>query len=279
MSSEAWAALGITDVEELHGGKQARVFAGRRHGLRLVLKLLAARDADRSALAARLDMLGALAASDRHVCAPVPLDGRLVNEVVIGDDPVLAVAYEFVEGREPDLDRAADVVEMGRTLADLHTALARLPAYELPVVAALRARADLTLAPTSRTQLLHGDFSAENVRITAAAMRVFDFDDCGYGPVEFDVANALYVVLFSATVDGPPGRYGSFRSSFLRGYDERSDRKIDDTTVESLITARVIALATWVDDLATAPIGIRNSSKEWIATLRSFTASYLDTPR
>ena len=123
-------------------------------------------------------------------------------------------------------------------------------------------------------QLLHGDFNALNVIVTPAGPRLIDFDDCGYGPVAFDVANALYMVLFDASVGDRPKLYATFRPGFLAGYRQAAGRPLDDGEVDGFIDARVAALGRWLDDLPNAPIGIRTSSPEWLQTLRAFVAGY-----
>ena len=37
--------------------------------------------------------------------------------------------------------------------------------------------------------------------MSAGEVRVFDFDECGVGPAEYDVANSLYLALFDLTVE------------------------------------------------------------------------------
>ena len=110
--------------------------------------------------------------------------------------------------------------------------------------------------------------------VTPAGPRLIDFDDCGYGPVAFDVANALYMVLFDASVGDRPKLYATFRPGFLAGYRQAAGRPLDDGEVDGFIDARVAALGRWLDDLPNAPIGIRTSSPEWLQTLRAFVAGY-----
>lgn len=84
----------------------------------------------------------------------------------------------------------------------------------------------------SETQLLHGDFSDQNLISTADGLRVFDFDGCGYGPIEYDVANSLYMVLFDADVNGGADEYEAFRPSFLVGYAAVSGRHIEHDVID-----------------------------------------------
>lgn len=267
-----WQRLGVQVESELHAGMQSRVFAATVGGQRVALKLTDARLADAALVAERLRMTGALAALTPVVAAPVRLGGALLQQV----GAWLASATSFVDGRGIDLTSAGDARLMGETLAGLHDALGRLPAFAIPPVAALAAGTGSgpAAAAAAGRQLLHGDFNALNVIVTPAGPRLIDFDDCGYGPVAFDVANALYMVLFDASVGDRPKLYATFRPGFLAGYRQAAGRPLDDGEVDGFIDARVAALGRWLDDLPNAPIGIRTSSPEWLQTLRAFVAGY-----
>jgi len=160
--------------------------------------------------------------------------------------------------------------------------MAALPPYPLPDLAWFPPLADLGDVAGSPDddarpprQLLHGDFSSKNVRVARARWRIFDFDDCGYGPVELDVANSLYFVLFDAMTGGDREGYRRFREAFLRGYRDRSGSAATDPVLDRLITRRVLALASWLADPDTAPAGIRTASPAWRTTLDGFVQRYL----
>lgn len=106
--------------------------------------------------------------------------------------------------------------------------------------------------------------------------RIFDFDDCGYGPPAFDVANALYMVLFDDLTARHPSVYRSFTDAFLSAYGRVSLDAVDPDDVSGFIDLRVAALQAWLDEPATAPLGIRNSPPSWHARLRSFILQYQD---
>ena len=292
---EELSSLGLTDLQRIVGGWQSvAVYDGRIDGEHVAVKVLDSGLADRDALGCRLDLLSALGTAGDMVCTPVPVGGRLVNELVPdGADPVYAVAYQFAEGDAPDIDRPEDAEQMGRTLAELHASMAALPAYRLPDPAAFpplerleNVADDLGVSITGLTeaspdhdgsprQLLHGDFSSKNVRVAGTTWRVFDFDDCGYGRVELDVANSLYFALFGAMTGGDREVYRRFREGFLRGYRDRSGVAPTDAELDRLITRRVLALASWLADPDTAPPGVRTASDEWRTTLEGFVRRYL----
>ena len=136
-----WQRLGVQVESELHAGMQSRVFAATVGGQRVALKLTDARLADAALVAERLRMTGALAALTPVVAAPVPLGGALLQQV----GAWLASATPFVDGRGIDLTSAGDARLMGETLAGLHDALGRLPAFAIPPVM----RSSSTSAPSS----------------------------------------------------------------------------------------------------------------------------------
>ncbi|WP_158412245.1 phosphotransferase enzyme family protein [Ilumatobacter nonamiensis] len=267
---EEMQRLGVDVDRELHAGKQSRVFAGTVNGHTAVVKLTEARLADRAALAERMAMTESLADLTEVVAAPIRIDDSLVSAV--GD--WWLTATPFVAGRQADIAVTADAWLLGRTLGELHAELGRLGEWHLPPVEALvDDRGD-----RSRWQLLHGDFSDQNVIVTPNGPRVFDFDDCGYGPVLYDVANSLYMVLFDAEVNADGSRYSAFRSPFLDGYADATRHAVDRVVIDSLIGSRIDALGRWLDDLERAPIGIRTSSPEWLNVLRAFVATHTSTP-
>lgn len=305
MTFSAAATLGLHEVRLVPGGHQSLgVYAARYEGIpgsrQVVVKLVDARHVDLEVLTTRVGMSAQLGAIDGAVCRPVDLAGRLVNQVQLDDGAGLAyaVAYELAEGDPPDIARPDHATVMGRTLAGMHASMRALPRFDLPRLAAFPPRSGLAgvaaelgvaldclpdvaeggdLGPG---QLLHGDFNGTNVRIDGPtgrhSVRVFDFDDCGYGPVELDVALALYMVLFGTTTGSTPVAYTTFRTGFLGAYRARAAVDLPDATLDGLITLRVLALASWLQHPETAPAGIRTASADWRRSLRRFVDDYLD---
>jgi Ser/Thr protein kinase RdoA (MazF antagonist) len=261
------------DVHELGGGHQSRVFlVTRRDGSAKVAKVLDATMVDRDQLGVRVGVIAALADLEQLVCRPLPIDDRLVNTL---SDHYTMVCYEHAEGVAPQVSNTADAAMMGRTLAQLHRSMAQIPPTGLPVVSALRS---VSIGAAEPVQLLHGDFNATNLHQHGGIVRVFDFDDCGSGPPAFDVANALYMVLFDATVHDAPDQYWTFRDPFVSAYCDAAGHDIDHALLDHHIDLRVGALSGWLDDPDTAPAGIRTASPVWRATLRSFVAAYRGGP-
>jgi Ser/Thr protein kinase RdoA (MazF antagonist) len=268
--------LAVEQVEELGGGHQSRVFRViGRDGVPAVAKVLDASTVDRVELETRLDVIAALADLDPRVCRPLPIGGQRVTALTSADGQQrYVVGFEFAAGRAPDPARAADAQRMGTTLSHLHSAMNRVPASALPLVAALRIGSPGGIPVAGAQQLLHGDFNASNLRQAGGVVRIFDLDDCGYGPPAFDVANALYLVLFDAFARGTMETYETFRPSFLAGYGGASGSSFPEESLDRFIDLRVHALGAWLDDLGHAPIGIRTASRSWQGTLRSFVAGY-----
>ncbi|HEY2333065.1 MAG TPA: phosphotransferase, partial [Acidimicrobiales bacterium] len=215
--------LGVAEVRELVGGHQSRVFRMvGPNGTPAVAKVLDASMVNRVELDARLDVTAALAELDPRVCRPLPISGQLVTELVAEAQLRYVICFELADGIPPDPARAADAERMGRTLAELHSTMRRLPPSPLPLVAALRAVPAERLPTGEVNQLLHGDFNVGNLREANGVVRIFDLDDCGYGPPAFDVANALFMVLFDDFARGNAAIYETFRRSFLAGYRDAS---------------------------------------------------------
>lgn len=264
-----WSSIGMVCGSELHGGYQSRVFAAALHGDPVVVKLTDSRLADYS-FGRRLKVVAALAEIDGSVVGPVPVKSALVAPL----GAWLAAVYPFVSGRTPEVSVERDVRRMASALASLHRSLDQLGAVDLPPVAALT-NAELPAGADGfgRSQLLHGDFSYANTLFEGDKVRILDFDDCGYGPVEFEIGNTLYMVLFDAAMSSEMLRYERFRAWFIDEYMSASGRVVFDETLEMAIGLRVQALGRWVDRPETAPIGIRTASPAWRDSLRAFVQS------
>jgi Ser/Thr protein kinase RdoA (MazF antagonist) len=265
---DQWLRWNVEVLAELHAGKQSRVFEALLNGERSAIKLTESRLADIALLTSRMEAVEALAASHPGVLTPTRVDGTLVQP--IGE--WLMTATPFIPGERLDENIPGDAERLGAALARLHGAMRQLEKIEIPTIAAL----DATAADQDRTgwQLLHGDFSTQNVIATPETLWIFDFDDCGYGPVEYDIPNSIYMVLFDADVTRRPERYEAFRPAFLSGYEVGSLCRVADAAVDEMIALRIDALGRWLDDLSTAPIGIRTSSLEWLETLAAFVKSH-----
>jgi Ser/Thr protein kinase RdoA (MazF antagonist) len=261
-------------IHEVSEGRQSRVFVASRSAVDrpVIVKVLDASLVDRGELETRVAAVAELSDLNSSVCRPLPIDGRLVNKLDVDGGYVgLVTCYEYAVGTALVADRSNDALVMGKSLALLHVSMRRLQPKSLPLVAALRTVRFDTGGPM---QLLHGDFNASNLRRADGVLRIFDFDDCGYGPPHFDVANALYMVLFDDMTGDSTSNYRTFTEAFLTGYSEASGRPIEPDEVQRFIDLRVAALESWLDNPVTAPTGIRTAPAKWHTALRSFIESY-----
>jgi Ser/Thr protein kinase RdoA (MazF antagonist) len=265
----AWTSIGVVCGEQLHGGYQSRIFAGTVGAQRIVVKLTDSRLVDH-AYRRRVEMTSVLAEVNDSVVGPLTTKSGPIVEL----GGWFAVVYPFVVGDRPDVYEETDVRRMATTMAGLHRSLRQLDPVDLPDVAALTA----TNLPSDgngfgRRQLLHGDFSPANLLVADRQLRVFDFDDCGYGPIEFDVGNTLYMVLFDAAMSSEIERYERFRAWFVDEYRAASSHGVPDELLDASIALRVQALGRWLDRPESAPIGIRTATPAWRDSLRAFVQS------
>jgi Ser/Thr protein kinase RdoA (MazF antagonist) len=214
-----------------------------------------------------------LAEMDDSVVGPLTAKADVIVELGLW----LAVVYPFVVGKTPDVCEEADVRKMATSMASLHRSLQQLEPVDLPIAAALAGAEPLTdSAGFGRRQLLHGDFSPTNLLFSERQVRVFDFDDCGYGPIEFEVGNTLYMMLFDAAMSSEMERYERFRAWFVDEYRAASGHGVPDELVDKSIALRVQALGRWIDRPESAPIGIRTATPAWRDSLRAFVRSQTD---
>ena len=194
--------VGLSVKRELHGGFQSRVVQAvdQRNECAppLAVKLMLVEADDRSTALERIRVRDQVSRLDDRVVPIVPIDANKVNR--IGD--TLAVASPLIEGRTLDITSRADVERMGRALSRLHESL-RICRANLPVVAALRVNGGAD-GLNENHQLLHGDFSPSNLLLDDdGRLWVLDFDDCGYGPVEFELGNTLFMTCLLYTSPSP----------------------------------------------------------------------------
>ena len=266
-----FSRLGVTLDRELHGGHQSRVWLATSDGAAvsgdLVVKLIDASMIDRALALDRLRVRNSVARYDDRVVPIVTLAGAVVNRV----ENCLVVASPRIDGRFLDLTNRPDVERMGRALARLHQSL-RLVHVELPAVHALTT-GPLVEGLQDNHQLLHGDFGTSNLLLDGEGrLWIYDFDDCGYGPVEFELGNTLFMALFdtSPSLNQPSDEYRQFRHWFLGAYKASAEHPVSEMLVDIGLQARSDALRYWLNHLDEAPVGIRTASPAWHRHLRAF---------
>lgn len=263
-----WPELGLRARSELHAGHQSRVFLADRGDETVVVKLVepgADDQADDQAGDRRVELNRRLAERDSSIVGPLDLGDGPIRRL----DGWRITCFPLVEGDPPDPDDPGAVEAMATTLAGLHRSLRHLDGVDLPPVAALRA-IDSPAAAQGYDQLIHGDYDPANLISTAEGLRVIDFDDAGWGTVEFELGNSLYMNRFDAWRADRPERVSRFRARFLEAYRDAASTPIDETLVDEAIATRTAALARWLGRPEQAPIGIRTASPAWRRRLRSF---------
>ena len=104
-----------------------------------------------------------------------------------------------------------------------------------------------------RYSLIHADLVPENILVSAGgAVRVIDFDDCGFGYRMYDVAVALWEYRHRDD-------YPEFRSAFVAGYTRH--RPLTDEQMrllDSFIAAREVAFGLWLVGMAEQRSNIRS---------------------
>lgn len=291
--AEELAKLDFKDVRPVGAGEQNFVYTCSRRGEDDILKVTDARHRSLADLQAQTDMLNDLKQRSTLVCAPIAVrEDQTVLALTVDTLIFYVTVYPFAVGEIVDITNPEHVSLMGRSLAQLHGALRTLKPYpfrqlgigdtrapiarsaqQTPVVQQLYDRT-LEHFDTAERQLLHGDFNAGNLKIRTGQVTVFDFDNCAYGSTTYELADALYMVLFDQATRGQLPVYFKFRETFLRAYQEASGLLIGDQMIDDLMGYRVLTLASWLAEPDDAPLFVRQSSEAWLSILEEFVKSY-----
>lgn len=287
------AKLRIANAHPIAEGEQNLVFTCSLRGERNILKATDSRHRDRRALETQLAMLDALKHRFANVCASLPIWGDdHIFEVAVEGVPFYLVAYRYAAGKRAEITRHGH--RMGQALAELHDAMRRLPRYAFAEITsddtlAAVGEAARTLGVPEKTyasaleysdsrdmQLLHGDFNSGNLKIDGPAVNIFDFDNCVYGNLAYELGNSLYMVLFDQVrqADGNLARYRHFRRDFLEGYRHASHASPPEPVIDAYISYRVLLLSSWLQNPDDAPFFVRQSPSSWLDTLRTFVRVY-----
>ena len=263
-----------------------------------MIKVVSADAVDAAALRGRLAAVRRLAGIAPAVCAPLDLDGAIISSLP-GVDGHLdhVMLFAFADGRAPSPLLPADTEAIGATLALIHDAGRSIAHDDVPRFAVIDVEA-AALAPPSATDallrvlervrrfdgsapatLLHGDYGSHNLRMSAGEVRVFDFDECGVGPAEYDVANSLYLALFDLTVERGAGElFSAFRRDFLSSYDTVAATPLDRSAVDDLVILRAMMLSRWLAEPSIAPRGVAAADAAWKTRLAEFVTDFLAGP-
>jgi Ser/Thr protein kinase RdoA (MazF antagonist) len=118
--------------------------------------------------------------------------------------------------------------------------------------------------------LIHADLHLGNVFFSGADVRVFDFDDCGFGHHLYDL-----VVPLSECMDSENRE--RLLASLITGYE--SIRSMPDAHIDhldSFLAIRRVSLALWATDMAQMNERFREHLTGWITNLGEDVKEFLD---
>jgi Ser/Thr protein kinase RdoA (MazF antagonist) len=273
------AAATLCNVSENHTYRVDDPESGRRYALRLH------RPGYRTAqqIDSELQWLDALRADGAvDTCVPVPTPGgEFVVEVAVdGIQPRNVVLFEWLDGREPDLD-GAEVIAGFRTLGAVSARMhGHARAWELPagfdrpawdyertlgagghwgrwqdglgmgaeelellgrLDAAIAARLDAYGQGEDRFGLVHADIRLANLLVDDDGhVRVIDFDDSGFAWFMYDFATTV-----SFMEDHP--RVPELRDAWLEGYRSVAPLAAEDEAeLDTFVMLRRLLLVAWI---------------------------------
>ena len=255
-------------------------------GLRRVLRLHRPGYHDARAIESEVTWIGALR-TDGRVAVPHPRRGRdgAFVQAVPEAAGQLATLFDFHPGTAPDAD--GDLVPgfeaLGAIAAACHAHAAEWPrpagfvrpAWDLEAVFGPAApwgdwRAAPHLSPDDlrlldraqravsdridaygmgpdRHGLIHADMRLANLLVADGAIRLIDFDDCGFGWLLYDFAAAV------SFIETDP-RLPDLKAAWLRGYGvHRAPPPEADEMADAFVMLRRFALLAWIASRADAP--------------------------
>ncbi|VWC25136.1 Stress response kinase A [Burkholderia pseudomultivorans] len=209
--------------EVVHGVNRTFLVQAASTGRRYFLRLYRERDRAPADIAAELNTLNAVRASDSlKVSRPVSnREHQYLREIATADGTRRsAVLFEEAQGQVPKPTQD-DMRTVGQTLAELHRqawlsqfapsrtitdsnwiqrALDEVSAHSVMAAGVVARLAegcrDLLDRSVDKDQaywgFCHGDFRLDNLRRHGQCITMFDFDDCGMGPQLFDLATLAW---------------------------------------------------------------------------------------
>lgn len=218
---------------------------------------------------------------DNVLNTPAPIKttaGEIITKVSIGDIEHLVVAFEFIEGQEPKVNKGLSFwfEELGAITAKLHQ---HSKSWERPsgfirkhwsvdnsigsngywgdwrkttnvdkdgakiisqAVDIIEKRLNLYGKDSNKYGLVHADLRLANLLIDQDSMSVIDFDDCGFAWYSYDFAAAIS---FHELDPGVP----ELKRSWLKGYRSVADfSEEDENEIHTFIMLRRIMLTAWL---------------------------------
>lgn len=211
--------------------------------------------------------------------SPIALaDGEYIATVSDGQRDYLAVAFEFMQGQEPDVsnDLAAWFEELGAITAKLHqhaknwqrpegftrkkwnldncigpygywgdwqNAANLTPVGKIVIkeaISVISQRLEAYGMGASRFGLVHADLRLTNLLITESQMSVIDFDDSGFCWYAYDFAAAISFHELDKQVP-------DLKQAWIKGYRSvASFSQADEEEIDTFIMLRRIMLTAWL---------------------------------
>lgn len=237
------------------------VYRYEREGQKAILRLTHSSHRSAVQVQAELEWINFLVAQGLTVCAPLPrLDGEWLVELPVADGSLTAVLWEHAPGGPPQAANFGPELyrQMGQLLGQMHR-LSRDyepvdPLVKRPDWAEDESSTRLSGGFTAEDEairegleriwallagwdrgrdvyhLIHGDVHAGNMFLHEGQIHLFDFDDCCYHWRIYDLANALYYVLWRVPRTAVAQRTAlaqEFMPPFLAGYRQEQTLSAD----------------------------------------------------
>lgn len=251
----------VSDLQELYGGLQNRLFSFHTNGVKLVVRLSLPKRRSQDQLEAELSFVEVLQRNGIQTVQPYKLNGKAIFTIKIKEQPYLVTLFEFTEGKTVDVMNPSQWNETffhkwGETIAQMHnTAMNLEDTFSRPIymedsisinrIPSLLKNADhwyvdvyesvmhelTTILRTPKNfGLIHNDLHQGNFFVEAGQLRIFDFDDCAYNWFAQDLAASIYHALWTGESFRPDWKdfHETFLKSFFDGYKSFCNLSKDD---------------------------------------------------
>lgn len=249
----------ISNVIELNGGLQNRVFSFTYAKVKLVARVTLAKKRTKEQLHAELAFMETINLNGLKTISPYQFHDQSITSFKCNGLIYWVVLFEFFNGTHIDLQNRSEwnanfFRNWGRTIAKIHSIVSETsqeftrPCFirnggEINPIPSLMDKVDPKLAVVyesmkmeletfSKTKetfgLIHNDLHQGNFFVVENELILFDFDDCAYNWYAQDLAVSLYHALWTGESFHPDWTefHEVFITNFFNGY--RSYRSITD---------------------------------------------------
>lgn len=248
----------ISNVIELNGGLQNRVFSFTYAKVKLVARVTLAKKRTKEQLHAELAFMETINLNGIKTISPYQFHDQSITSFKCNGLNYWVVLFEFFNGKHIDVQNRSEwnanfFREWGRTIANIHSIVSETsqeftrPCFiqdkginPIPLLvdkvdselAIVYENIKMELETFSKTKdnfgLIHNDLHQGNFFVVENELILFDFDDCTYNWYAQDVAVSLYHALWTGESFHPDWTefHEVFITNFFHGY--RSYRSITD---------------------------------------------------